>query len=104
MSLLETEHARSQHARRKHQKQKRRKLKRKPIQPKWSSLDTPLATLHPNQILSFHEWCQLNRISVRTGRRIIARGEGPVVTQLSPQRIGISVVNNALWQQLRERA
>jgi hypothetical protein len=74
------------------------------ILPKWSSLDKPLATTNPNQILSFHEWCRLNRISVRTGRRIIARGEGPVVTQLSAKRIGISVANNSLWQQSRERA
>src|SRR5262245_16354905 len=70
--------------------------KKRRILPKWSSLDAPLARSHPNQILTFHEWCRLNRISVRTGRRIIASGNGPTVTQLSPQRIGISVANNAL--------
>ena len=98
MSLREHEHA---PARRK--QVKRRKLKRKPIQPKWSSLDAPLATSHPNQILTFHEWCRLNRISVRTGRRIIERGEGPIVTQLSPKRIGVSIANNAAWQASKAR-
>jgi hypothetical protein len=73
------------------------------ILPKWSPLDAPLAPLDPNQILSFHEWCRLNRISVRTGRRIITSDNGPVVTQLSPKRIGISVANNARWQRSRER-
>jgi hypothetical protein len=71
---------------------------------KQSALATPLATSHPNQIMTFREWCQLNRISVRTGRRIIAGGNGPVVTQLSPKRVGISVGNNAAWQASRERA
>jgi hypothetical protein len=74
------------------------------IQPKWSSLDAPLSTTHPDQVLSMHEWARLNRISVRTGRRLIARGEGPVVTKLSPKRIGVTVANNARWQQSRKRS
>jgi hypothetical protein len=42
----------------------------------------------------------------RTGRRIIAGeyGTPPVVTRLSPRRIGISLANNAAWQASRERA
>jgi hypothetical protein len=96
MSLLQAERQRAQRAR-------RRPKKPSQVLPEWSSLDAPLATSHPNQILTFHEWCQLNRISVRTGRRIIQRGEGPIVTQLSPQRIGVSVGNNALWQASRAR-
>jgi hypothetical protein len=101
MSLLDAEQARAQQARRNRQKQQRRKKKKRRILPRWSSLDAPLATSHPNQVLTFHEWCRLNRISVRTGRRIIDRGEGPVVTQLSPQRIGVTVANNAAWQASR---
>jgi hypothetical protein len=72
--------------------------------PKRLSLDEPFASLHPNQILLFDEWCELNRISPRTGRRILASGKGPAVTQLSKQRIGITVANNAKWQASRERA
>jgi hypothetical protein len=62
-----------------------------------------VSTLHPNQILSLSEWSSLNGFSIRTGRRIRASGDGPVVTQLSPQRVGVSVANNARWQKSRER-
>jgi hypothetical protein len=58
-------------------------------------------TLHPNYVLSIPAWCALNGFSVRTGRRIRASGDGPVVTQLSPNRIGITVANNARWQRSR---
>jgi hypothetical protein len=104
MSLRENEQRRSQRALQAHHKQvQRRKQKRNPVQPKWSTLDAPLATSHPNQVLTFHEWCQLNRISMRTGRRIINSGTGPVVTQLSPHRVGITVGNNAAWQASKAR-
>jgi hypothetical protein len=69
----------------------------------WSSLDAPLAPSHPNQVLLFSEWCQFNRFSERTGRRIIATGNEPKLTRLSSRRFGITVGNNALWQQGRER-
>ena len=38
----------------------------------------------------------LNRISERTGRRILASGNGPTVTMLSSRRVGITVGNNRL--------
>jgi hypothetical protein len=63
----------------------------------------PLAALHPDQILTMDEWCCLNRISMRTGRRIIKSGKGPAVTQVSAQRIGILVKDNARWQRARQR-
>src|SRR5262245_60510526 len=63
----------------------------------------PLAALHPDQILTIDQWCCLNSISVRTGRRILASGAGPVVTRLSRQRVGILVKNNAQWQAARAR-
>jgi hypothetical protein len=51
------------------------------------------------RVLGFHEWCKLNDISPRTGRRIIASGKGPKVTQLSARRIGIREDHNAEWQE-----
>jgi hypothetical protein len=90
MTLLENEQRRKQHKR--EQSKKRR-----------SALDTPFAISHDNQILTFFEWCQLNRFSERTGRRILASGTGPTVTRLSPRRLGISVGNNARWQASRAR-
>lgn len=78
--------------------------KKRRVLPAWSALDKPFSAAHPDQVLSFHEWCRLNYISVRTGRRIVARGEGPIITKLSPKRIGITVANNAIWQASRARA
>jgi hypothetical protein len=69
----------------------------------WSNLEPPLSPMHPNQVLTLIEWCRLNRISTRTGRRIIASGNGPPVLQLSAQRIGITVAANAKWQASRAR-
>jgi hypothetical protein len=43
-----------------------------------------------DQVLTFREWCELNAISPTTGRRILAGGDGPVVTALSAKRIGIN--------------
>jgi hypothetical protein len=64
----------------------------------------PLSLLLDSQVLTFREWCRLNRISGRTGRRVLASGTGPTVVRLSPQRIGITVGSNKRWQQSRERA
>jgi hypothetical protein len=57
----------------------------------------------PDAILTFVEWCVLNGISQRAGRRILAAPGGPVVTQLSTHRIGISRRANLKWQKSRER-
>jgi hypothetical protein len=64
----------------------------------------PLSQSHPDQVLTFAEWCALNRLSERTGRRILGSGGGPDVTQLSAKRIGITVGANARWQASRKRA
>ena len=56
-----------------------------------------------SQVLTFSEWCELNSIGLRTGRRILRSGNGPVVTQLSSQRIGITIANDRKWKLTRER-
>ena len=60
-------------------------------------------SLDDDRVLTFNEWCALNGIGQRTGRRIIRSGNGPVVTQLSERRIGITVGNNRRWQTARAR-
>ena len=55
------------------------------------------------RVLSFKEWCGLCGFSPATGRRIINAGNGPIITQLSSRRIGITIRNNAAWQQSRAR-
>jgi hypothetical protein len=56
-----------------------------------------------HRVLSFRDWCELNSISLSTGRRILASGNGPEVTQLSPRRIGITNANNRAWLESRAR-
>ena len=60
-------------------------------------------SIEGDKVLTFAEWCALNKIGQRTGRRIIGSGNGPVVTQLSERRIGITVGNNRRWQAARAR-
>jgi hypothetical protein len=67
------------------------------------ALAEPLSDSHPDQVLTFFEWCRLNRISERTGRRILAGGTGPKVTMLSPRRLGITIGANRRWQAARAR-
>jgi predicted DNA-binding transcriptional regulator AlpA len=49
------------------------------------------------QILRFSEWCTLAAVSEATGRRILKSGKGPIVTRLSPRRIGISRAHHVAW-------
>jgi hypothetical protein len=53
--------------------------------------------------MSFRQWCELNGISLSTGRRILGKGNGPTIIQLSARRIGISFAANAAWQASRAR-
>jgi hypothetical protein len=57
-----------------------------------------------DRVMSFKQWCILNGVSERTGRRLLDGGDGPTITRLSPRRIGVSVRNNRAWQASRERA
>lgn len=56
-----------------------------------------------NRVLTFRQWCELNGVSAATGRRIINAGDGPIITQLSLRRIGVTVGNNRAWQASRAR-
>jgi hypothetical protein len=67
------------------------------------ALDAPLTSLADDQVLSFVEWCRLNRISERNGRRILASPDGPQTVQLSQRRVGVTVRANREWQRARER-
>jgi hypothetical protein len=55
-------------------------------------------------VMSFAEWCRVNGFSLATGRRLRKAGRGPVFTQLSDRRIGVTVRNNRVWQASRARA
>jgi hypothetical protein len=62
-----------------------------------------LSSYDDQKVLRFRDWCQLNGISERTGRRVIASPDGPVVTKLSAKLIGVTMANNRAWQQARAR-
>jgi predicted DNA-binding transcriptional regulator AlpA len=73
--------------------------------PRANSLDNPIPpVLHDDQVLNLRQWAQLNNISPRTGRRLIAEGLGPKVVRLSLRKLGVRVRDNREWQQTRERA
>jgi hypothetical protein len=55
------------------------------------------------RVLSIRKWCEVNDFSFDTGKRLIKAGKGPVITQISDRRIGITVANNRAWQKSRER-
>lgn len=54
--------------------------------------------------MTLRQWCEVNGFSWATGLRLIKAGKGPVITQISDRRIGVTVANNGKWQAARERA
>jgi hypothetical protein len=66
-------------------------------------LNLPNGPFDDRQVLPFETWCRLNNLSPRTGRRVLASGGGPRVTQLSANRIGITYADNRAWQESRAR-
>ena len=108
MSLRETELSRSQRARRspskrraetKQQREERLatgRAERRQLRQRLAEDD--------DAVLTFKEWCALNSISERQGRRILTSGSGPSVTKLTDKRVGISRRANREWQQTRSRA
>jgi hypothetical protein len=60
--------------------------------------------LDDQRVMTIAQWCEVCGFSLDTGRRLIKSGQGPMVTQISDRRIGITVANNRKWQKSRERA
>jgi predicted DNA-binding transcriptional regulator AlpA len=56
-----------------------------------------------DRVLSLPQWAKLAGLSERTGRDIIARGDGPKIVQLSENRIGIRVCDHREWLTTRTR-
>jgi hypothetical protein len=51
--------------------------------------------------MPFSLWCRINDFSEATGRRLRKAGRGPIFTQLSDRRIGVTVRHNREWQESR---
>ena len=61
-------------------------------------------TAEDQRVLTLKEWAALNGFSFMTGKRLIARGEGPTTIQLSARRVGVRMIDNARWQAARLRS
>jgi hypothetical protein len=72
-----------------------------PFVPRKHNAPPALGALDDQQVLTVPEWCALNGVSLRTGRCILAGGNGPIVTQLSAKRVGVTRGNNRRWQESR---
>ena len=57
--------------------------------------------MEDDRVLSFDDWCRLNKFSRSTGQRIVAAGQGPRFIQLSARRKGVTVGENRRWQESR---
>jgi hypothetical protein len=66
--------------------------------------DTVSTRVDDDRVLTKRQWCELNGFSSWTGERLLKSGKGPVITQISDRRVGITVANNRAWQKSRERA
>jgi hypothetical protein len=62
-------------------------------------LDLP----NDSHVMTFAQWCEVASIGQRTGRRILASGTGPTVTNLSDRRIGITFRHHREWLARRAR-
>jgi hypothetical protein len=60
--------------------------------------------LDDDWIMPFSLWCQINNFSEATGRRLRRAGKGPVFTQISDRRIGVSIRANRRWQEARAKS
>jgi predicted DNA-binding transcriptional regulator AlpA len=59
--------------------------------------NTPGHTVGGDSVRSLPEFAALAGISLRTLRRLIDAGDGPVITRLSPRRLGIRVSHGDAW-------
>jgi hypothetical protein len=107
MRLQEAERHRRQSERDKTKQTKRRKKTEAEREAERAKREAERARIaqyqNDNQVLTFFQWCLLNSFSEATGRRVIASGAGPIVTELSPRRFGVTIGNNRAWQQSRAR-
>jgi hypothetical protein len=54
-------------------------------------------------VMSVAEWCKITGLSERTAKDILSRGDGPLVVELSPNRIGIRVCDHRAWLAAKTR-
>jgi hypothetical protein len=63
-----------------------------------------LRELDDDWVMPFALWCEICGFSESTGRRLRKTRKGPVFTQISDRRIGVTVKNHRIWQESRPKA
>ena len=62
---------------------------------------------HPDKfdrrVLTLKQWAERTGFSVATARRIINRGDGPPIIDISTRRRGVRVCDDFAWQESRLR-
>lgn len=53
--------------------------------------------LGADRVMSFAAWCALADVSLSTGKRIVAAGNGPRLTQTSVRRKGVRISDHHAW-------
>jgi len=46
----------------------------------------------------------VNNFPLATGRRLRKAGKGPVFTQISERKVGVTIRNNRIWQESRAKS
>ena len=69
-----------------------------------SDPDALARALDDQRVMTIAQWAKVNGFSIWTGQRLLKAGKGPVVTQISDRRIGITVRNNRAWQESRAKS
>jgi predicted DNA-binding transcriptional regulator AlpA len=59
---------------------------------------------HDARVLTVAQWAGLCGFSVRTAKRLLARGDGPPRVRLSAGRVGITVAAHKAWLEKRSAA
>jgi hypothetical protein len=59
--------------------------------------------LDNQRVMTKRQCAEVNGISIWTLERLIKAGKGPVITEISDRRVGVTIGNNRRWQQSRER-
>jgi hypothetical protein len=54
-----------------------------------------------DEVMTLKQWFVRNTLSRSTGQRLIARGEGPELTDLSPGRRGVTYGADRAWKAKR---
>ena len=66
-----------------------------------TAIETRPGVPEVDRIITIKEWCAAAGFSHSTGKKLLRDGDGPIITRLSPRRIGIRVRDYLAWADAR---